>query len=110
MGFAALARLFAAGIAVAGLVIGVCAPSAQAQQGEVSVTCTNPLSGANWQLKINYDRHTVDGRPAEITERWISWYQAEEHGKYTLDRKSGELTVVTPSTTGGYFLYDHCKP
>jgi hypothetical protein len=28
---------------------------------------------------------------------------------YTLDRKSGNLTVIIASSTGGNFLYDRCK-
>jgi hypothetical protein len=85
------------------------APNAQAQHGETVMTCTNPNSGASWQIKIDYDHRTVDGYSARISEGSISWYQIDNHSKYTFDRKSGELTIVTPSTTGGYFIYDRCK-
>jgi hypothetical protein len=74
-----------------------------------AVTCTNPASGANWQIRIDYERSTVDSYPASITEGKISWHDASDGGNYSLDRKSGNLTVVVASSTGGYFLYDSCK-
>ena len=74
-----------------------------------AVTCTNPASGTNWQIRIDYERSTVDSYPASITEGKISWHDASDGGNYTLDRKSGNLTVVVASSTGGYFLYDRCK-
>jgi hypothetical protein len=77
--------------------------------GDKAVTCTNPASGANWQIRIDYERSTVDSYPASITEGKISWHDASDGGNYTLDRKSGNLTVVVASSTGGYFLYDRCK-
>jgi hypothetical protein len=76
---------------------------------ESAVTCTNPASGANWQIRIDYERGTVDSYPASISEAKISWRDASDGGNYTLDRKSGNLTVVVASSTGGYFLYDRCK-
>ena len=76
---------------------------------ESAVTCTNPASGTNWQIRIDYDRSTVDSYPASISEATISWRDASDGGNYTLDRKSGNLTVVVASSTGGYFLYDRCK-
>jgi hypothetical protein len=74
-----------------------------------AVTCTNPASGARWQIRIDYERNTVDAYPARITEGKISWRDASDGSNYSLDRKSGDLTVVVASSTGGYFLYDHCK-
>ena len=76
---------------------------------ESAVTCTNPASGTQWQIRIDYARSTVDSYPASITETKISWHDASDGGNYTLDRKSGNLTVVVASSTGGYFLYDRCK-
>lgn len=76
---------------------------------ENAVTCTNPASGAHWQIRIDYERSTVDSYPASITEAKISWRDASDGGNYTLDRKSGNLTVVIASSTGGYFLFDRCK-
>ena len=82
---------------------------AVASAAETAVTCTNPASGANWQIRIDYERSTVDSYPASITQGKISWRDASDGGNYTLDRKSGNLTVVVASSTGGYFLYDRCK-
>ena len=79
-----------------------------AQHGEKAITCTNLTSGANWQIKVDYDRGMVDAHPAEISDNQISWHTADGEN-YKLDRKSGNLTVVVASSTGGYFLYDHCK-
>jgi hypothetical protein len=80
-----------------------------ARATENAVTCVNPASGAHWQIRVDYERNTVDSYPARITEANISWHDTSDGGNYTLDRKSGNLTVVVASSTGGYFLYDHCK-
>jgi len=87
----------------------VAVPGGQAQAGEVAITCTNPVSGANWQILIDYDRATVDSNPARMSDAEISWRDGKDGWKYTLDRKSGKLTVILASATGGNFLYDHCK-
>jgi len=80
-----------------------------AQAGEIAVTCTNPFSGASWQIAIDYDRGTVDSNPARISDTEISWRDAKDGWRYTLDRKSGALTVVLASSTGGNFLFDQCR-
>jgi hypothetical protein len=82
---------------------------AKGQKGETAISCTNPYSGATWQIKIDYDRSTVDSNPARINEATISWRDAKDGWGYTLDRKSGKLTVILASATGGNFLYDQCK-
>lgn len=82
--------------------------SAHAQNGEAAITCTNPASGATWQIHINYDRRTVDSNPAVIGDAVIEW-QESNGWRYTLDRKIGTLRVVVASATGGNFLYDQCK-
>jgi hypothetical protein len=104
-----LNRLLAA--AIAALPLGIAAPAigGEAQRGETAVTCTNPHSGATWQIRIDYDRSTVDNDPARISDSEISWRAAADRGNYTLDRKTGNLTVVVASSTGGSFLYDRCK-
>jgi hypothetical protein len=79
-----------------------------AQSGEHVLSCTNPASGARWTIKIDYDRATVDSNAATISDSEISWHDAQERGSYTLDRKSGNLTFVGASSTGGYFVYDRC--
>jgi len=87
----------------------VSAIDARARAGETAITCTNPTSGASWQIRIDYQRGTVDSNPASIADAKISWHDATDGGNYTLDRKSGNLTVIVASATGGYFLYHHCR-
>ena len=74
------------------------------------VTCTNPASGATWKIRVDYDQKTVDSNAARISDTEISWHDVNDGGNYTLDRKSGKLTVVVASSTGGYFLWDRCGP
>jgi len=93
----------AAALALAGLI-------GRAQASEIAVTCTNPFSGASWQIAIDTDRGTVDSNPARISDTEISWRDAKDGWYYTLDRKSGELTVILASATGGNFLHDRCSP
>jgi hypothetical protein len=94
----------------------MCAAAAQAlpvsgaDQPLTVLTCTNLVSGASWQISINFERKTVDSNPARISSGEISWHDAADGGNYTLDRKSGSLSVVFPSSTGGYFLHDRCRP
>lgn len=92
------------------LAVAMAVSAAEAQQGKTAITCTNPVSGTSWQIKIDYDRGTVDSYPARIGEGTISWHDAADGGNYTLDRKSGRLTVVFASSTGGYFVHDSCTP
>lgn len=84
------------------------AAKAQGQGGEVAITCTNPYSGASWQIHVDYVHGTVDSNPAKISEETISW-RAQNGWNYSLDRASGKLTVILASATGGNFLYDQCK-
>ncbi len=97
---AAAIPVFAALIVLAGP--GKAQPSA--------ITCTNVSSGASWQIRIDYDRSTVDSNPAQISASEISWHDAHDGANYTLDRKSGNLKAVVASSTGGYFLFHRCKP
>jgi hypothetical protein len=92
----------------AGLVV-MTVSAVGAERGETAITCTNPASGASWQIRVDYERSTVDSNPARIRDAMISWHDATDGGNYTLDRKSGNLTVVVASSTGGYFLYDRCR-
>ena len=87
----------------------VSAGALEGAHGEASITCTNQSSGATWQVKVDYDHATADSYPARISDTQISWKDASDGGNYTLDRKSGELTVVFASSTGGYFLHHRCK-
>jgi hypothetical protein len=105
--FWACARRTAIAALPAGFAIFVCGGGARAEA--VSVTCTNPYSGASWRIAIDYDRKTVDSNPASIDETQIWWRDAKDGWRYTLDRKSGALTVVLASATGGNFLFDQCR-
>jgi hypothetical protein len=96
-------------IAILGVVVGAPIGSAKAKDGPATMTCTNPSSGTTWQIRIDYDRGTVDSFPATISAAEISWRDTRDAGNYTLDRKSGHLRVAVPSSTGGYFLHDQCK-
>jgi hypothetical protein len=81
-----------------------------AQSAESVFNCTNLASGAGWQIKINFQASTVDSNPARISSSTISWHDRSDGGNYSLDRSSGNLTVVIASSTGGYFIHDRCRP
>ena len=91
----------------AGAMLGLAGASA-AQPS--AITCTNAASGVSWQIRIDYDKSTVDSNPAQISASEISWHDAHDGANYTLDRKSGSLKAVVASSTGGYFLFHRCKP
>jgi hypothetical protein len=101
-GAAFLLAMLAAGLAASGA-------AAQTQTGSRVITCSNPASGASWQISIDFDRRTVDSHAAMISDSTIFWRDPRDQGNYTLDRKSGSLTVAVPSSTGGYFIHDQCK-
>ncbi|HXW18899.1 MAG TPA: hypothetical protein VEK35_00160 [Roseiarcus sp.] len=86
------------------------AAGGSAKAGEIALTCTNPISGASWQIRVDPESATVDSNPARVSETEISWRDAKDGWRYTLDRRSGKLTVVLASATGGNFLYDQCSP
>jgi hypothetical protein len=100
-------RLTLVGGVLAAIMIG--SSSGETPQSVAATTCTNIASGANWQIKIDYDKATVDSNPARISDAQISWKDAADGGNYTLDRKSGKLTGILASSTGGSFFYHHCK-
>lgn len=103
-----LARAFTSTICAVGFLIAFAVTGTSAQHGQTAITCTNPYSGATWQINVDYDRGIVDSSPARISDESIAW-KADNGWSYTLDRKSGKLTVVLSSATGGNFLYDQCK-
>ena len=99
-----------AGLAAA-LVIAVAAPavSAEAQHGERAITCMNKSSGTTWQIKVDYDHATVDSNPANISDSKIAWRDANDGWRYTLDRRTGDLTVVLASSMGGNMYFHRCQ-
>jgi hypothetical protein len=101
-----MTRTLAAGTAA--LALGTVA-SVQAQQGEIPISCTNPVSGTTWQIRIDYAKSTVDSNPARISAGEITWRDLKDGWNYALDRKTGNLTVTIASATGGNFLYHRCK-
>lgn len=98
-------------IAVATFGAPILIPSGSARAAapsESAITCTNPASGATWQIKIDYANRTVDANAASVSDSKISWHDPKDGGNYTLDRKTGALTFVASSSTGGYFISDRC--
>jgi hypothetical protein len=96
-------------IAAVGICIAAAPVDGQPAQHAPVITCINPASGATWQIDIDYDHSTVDSYPAQVSDAVISWHDVKDGGHYTLDRNSGNLTVIVASSTGGYFLHDHCR-
>ena len=96
---------------IAGLVAGLAIPpvNGDAQETRTAITCTNPMSGTSWQITIDFDRTTVDSNRAEITDAKIAWFDPTDGSNYTLDRKSGALTAIVASSTGGYFRHARCS-
>jgi hypothetical protein len=76
--------------------------------GAVQALCVNPSSSASWIVRIDESRGTVDGRPARIDERRITWRNPSDGGQYELQRSSGALAVARASSTGGYVLNYRC--
>ena len=105
-------RIRVLGVGIVGLTASlvVQAISADAQESRTAITCVNPVSGASWQIAIDFERATVDSNQAKITLATISWFDPTDGGNYTLDRKSGALTAVVASSTGGYFRHGRCTP
>ncbi len=87
----------------------VASPAFGATQAVTTALCTNLASGTSWRITIDFAKATVDYYPARISVARISWHDAKDGGNYTLDRKSGKLTVIFASSTGGYFIYDQCR-
>lgn len=103
-----LSRRLALGVAA--ITVAATAPTAALADAHPATTlvCTNPVSHVSWQIRIDFARSRVNSNPASIGEAKISWHDPTDGGNYTLDRKSGDLTVVVASSTGGYFLHDRC--
>ena len=99
------------GAGIGALANALCGPlgTAQTQNAGTVMTCTNPVSGASWQIRVDYNRSTVDSHPARISDATIAWHDPKDNGNYTLDRKTGRLTVIVASSTGGAFFYDRCR-
>jgi hypothetical protein len=93
---------------VASVLVGAAAPDVSIPQGTRAITCTNPASGATWQIAADLQAATMDANPAQVSATTISWRDGDGRN-YSLDRQSGELTVIVASSTGGYFIHDRCQ-
>jgi hypothetical protein len=102
-------RVLAAGLAGMVASLAVRTVNADAQESKTAITCTNPMNGTSWQIAIDFDRATVDSNRARITDAKIAWFDPTDGSNYTLDRKSGDLTAIVASSTGGYFRHGHCS-
>ena len=103
-----LLRSLAGGAAIAGAAT-VFAAGAEAQGSMTAIACTNLASRASLMITIDLQKRTVNSSPARISDTQITWYEEKEHANYKLDRKTGALESVIPSSTGGYFLHYQCK-
>jgi hypothetical protein len=102
-------RALAAGVSGLAAALAVAPTNGAAQESATAITCTNPTSGASWQITIDYRKATVDANPAQFKRSEISWFDPKDRGNYTLDRKSGDLTATVASSTGGYFRHGRCN-
>jgi hypothetical protein len=103
--------LSAVGPFVIGLAaIWLAATAGDARAATARFRCTNPASGTSWEIVVDHERSLVDALPAQITERWISWFDPSDRGYFDLERATGDLQVRHASSTGGYFLFDKCRP
>jgi|SRR5580692_8071091 hypothetical protein len=102
--------LAAVGIALAVIAVmaGAPASSAEPPRGEKAITCMNKSSGTTWQINVDYDHDTVDTNPATITEAKIAWRDNNDGWRYTLDLRTGDLTVVFASSMGGNMYFHRC--
>jgi hypothetical protein len=80
----------------------------EAQHGQREITCQNKSSGTRWQIKVDYDHKTVDANPATIGDTQIAWRDANDGWRYTLNMKTGDLTVVFASSMGGNTYFHRC--
>ena len=96
--------------AIAALAVGMAGPAMSGEpHGETAITCTNPASGATWQIRIDYDRSTVDSYPAHISDAEISWRDDEWRELHGLTANREILRSCSRRATGGYFLHHRCK-
>jgi hypothetical protein len=71
--------------------------------------CTNRVSGATWDMQIDFQNGTANSFPATFTDESIDWHDVVRGGHYAFDRLSGGLTVIYASSTGGFSLKHKCR-
>ena len=98
-------------VATVALAYSAAAPalSIEALHGQRAITCVNKSSGTTWQINVDYDHGTVDANPASISDTKIAWRDANDGWRYTLDLKTGDLTVVFASSMGGNTYFHRCQ-
>jgi hypothetical protein len=103
--------VIAAGFSIAAIVLALEAPSGSDPMvtDPTTLRCTNPFSGATWDVPIDPIKRTAASFPADITDNSIQWQDSVRGGRYAFDRASGELTVIYASSMGGTFLKDKCQ-
>src|SRR5215471_12943758 len=90
----AIGRALMPVLSVVGLTaISLVATASDAPAATTRFHCTNPASGASWEIVVDHDRSLVDALPAQITERWISWFDPSDRGYFDLERATGDLQV-----------------
>jgi len=104
-----LARIPAASVIGLGVFLALPVLSAGADARATAVTCSNPVSGAHWQIVIDFEKSTVDSYPADITLAQIAWFDPKDGGYYAIDRRSGDLVTALGSSTGGWLRHNHCS-
>ncbi len=102
-------RILAAAVLGLGAFLPWPVPGATAEAQVTAVMCSNPVSGAHWQIMIDYQKSTVDSYPADITVAAISWFDPKDGGYYSIDRRSGDLITALGSSTGGWLRHNHCS-
>lgn len=104
-----LTRSLAATILTLAYIAATPALSIEAHHGRRAITCINKSSGTTWQINVDYDHGTVDANPASISESKIAWRNADDGWRYSLDLKTGDLTVVFASSMGGNTYFHRCQ-
>jgi hypothetical protein len=102
-------RIGAISAAVAIVGVTISAPLQPAAATATVFRCTNNVSGAQWNVIIDFDNATADSYPAEITGRQIYWHNTADQGFYYLNRITGDLTILRASSTGGYEQHVSCR-
>jgi len=82
---------------------------AHADASEAVLRCTNPVSGATWDMPIDFENNTANSFPATFTDNSIDWHDVSHGGHYSFDRVSGGLTVIYASSMGGFSLKLTCR-
>ncbi len=67
-----------------------------------------PLAGLAAALVIGIAAPAVSAEALHVSDAKIAWRDANDGWRYTLDLKSGDLTVVLASSVGGNMYFHRC--